>query len=49
MRKIKWHVETSRYGSREEGEIAVEDEMTDEEIDEEVREAVFNVVSWGWE
>ena len=48
MRIIKWHFETGMQGSRQSGEIEVDDDATDEQIEDAVREEVFNIVSWGW-
>lgn len=47
-RKVTWSVEVSACSWSENGELEFDDDATDEEIDNEVREAVFNIVGWGW-
>lgn len=49
MRKFKGHVEMGLVGCKREFEFEVEDDATEDEIEETGRDAMFNIISWGYE
>lgn len=48
MRKIEVYVETNKTGSRCSTVIEVDDDATDDEIERPAREAMFEMIEWGW-
>lgn len=47
--KIKWGMNIGLAGCRREGELDLEDDLTDEEIWEEVKDAVNEYLDYYWE
>ena len=48
MKTIEVTVSIGLVGCKRSSTIEVEDDMTDDEIEEEAREAMFNLIEWGW-
>lgn len=48
MKRIEVHVSVGLVGCRRKATIEVEDDCTDEEIEELAREALFEMIEWGW-
>lgn len=49
MRKIKVWASTKYVRSEDYEVIEVDDDVTPDEIEEIAREAMFELISWGWE
>jgi hypothetical protein len=49
VRTFKWHLETGMQGCDLEGEVEVEDGVSDADIEREVREDMWNRLSLTWE
>jgi hypothetical protein len=47
--KIKVYVETNSVGSRCEHTIEVDDDLTEEEILQEAKDAMYEMIEWGFE
>jgi hypothetical protein len=48
VKTIEVTVSIGLVGCKRSSTIEVEDDMTDDEIEEEAREAMFNLIEWGW-
>ena len=49
MKRIRVHVSNGYVGCRRETFIDVEEDLTDRDIDDSAREALFEMIEWGWE
>lgn len=46
--KIRVYVEMGLVGCTKEAEIEVDDDLTEEQIEAEAREAMFEMIDWGY-